>query len=82
MKKDTLKDCIDALIELRDAKHGELDAGIIGELDEVIAQLEICCEAADEQVAIGPLAQTGIAVLGRATETVVTELIKAWFDND
>jgi hypothetical protein len=82
LKKATLKDCIDALKELRDAKNGELDASIVGELDEVIAQLEARCEADDEQIAIGSLAQTGIAVLGRATETVVTELIKAWFDSD
>ena len=82
VQKHLLKECISALKQLRDAKHGELDASIVGELDEVIAQVEVFCEAEDDEVAIGPLGQSVVSILGRAAESFVAEIIKAWFDND
>lgn len=42
MDRDLLKACISALRELRARKYQELEAGVVVELDAVIAQLESC----------------------------------------
>jgi len=40
MKASTLKNCIATLIQLRDAYKSQLDARVLVELDEVIAELK------------------------------------------
>src|SRR5258706_6757947 len=82
MKKQVLKNCIGTLKALRDAKHGELDASIVGELEVVVAQLEVCCESEGDEVTVGPLSEKALSVLGRVAESFVAEIIKAWFDID
>jgi hypothetical protein len=82
VRSTLLKECIDTLLQLRDAKHGELDTSIIVELDEVIAQLQSCCEANSDEAEIGPLAQRALEVFGRVAESFMAEIIKAWFDSE
>lgn len=45
MKRDLLKTCIDALVELRARKQHVLEASVVSELDAVILQLESCLKS-------------------------------------
>ena len=66
MKHALLKECRDALIQVRTLKHDELDPGVTAELDVVIAKMTLLLETAGDDVETDRvLIERALAVIGR-----------------
>ena len=82
MKRDLLKECVDALKGLRAQMHKEPDAGVTAALDDVIQRLELCLESTDDDVVLeAGLAMCTLEVIVRGVDaaTNIAELVRKYF---
>lgn len=82
MDRNLLKTCIEALKELRERKHEELEASVVSELDAVILQLESCwsgCEVSAEVPADVRIRALNAVVECLKFATNLSELINKYF---
>lgn len=52
MKYETLKECLETLIQVRALKHNELGPSVTAELDVVIAKITFLLDTADQTVVV------------------------------
>jgi hypothetical protein len=82
MKHDLFKECVGALKALRARMHGELDAGVTAELDDVILRLEQCLKTANDEVIVDvELRMRTLETISRSlnTATNLAEIIRRFF---
>jgi len=83
MQGDLLKKCVYALKGCRARKHGELDASVNAELDDVILRLEHCQKTASNDVRIDvELGVRALEAISRClnSATNLAEVVRRFFD--
>lgn len=78
MDNCTLKNCIATLTKLRDAYKSQLDARVLGELDEVVGKLQELHDAGEGKKQLGELSFRALHLINHIVSLVtnLSDLIK------
>ena len=78
MHPSSLKNCIATLIQLRNAYESQLDASVLEELDDVIADLEAIRDNDKSKKRLGPLSDRALQLIDYIVRLVtnITDLMK------
>lgn len=78
MHPSSLKNCIATLVQLRNAYESQLDASVLEELDDVIADLEVIRDNDQSKKQLGPLSDRTLQLIDYIVRLVtnITDLMK------